>query len=372
MTATIIDADGHVDEPRSVWQDYAEPAYRDRMIQLVRGQDGLDKLKIEGKVLGDGTLNFAAACIPKALTDAGRSKTLTWDDVPAGGYDPQARLAIMDQEGIEVAFLYPSLWLMFGDIQNPQVAAAACRAYNNWMTDFCRVQPDRLHGAAPVPLQDPVEAATETRRVAKLGMPAVIIRPEPYNNRRLNDPAYEPFWAAAQECNVAVILHGGFGSSMESFSKGRYTNPFFNHMICHPFEQMAACMDIICGGVLEKFPKVRVAFFESGAGWLAYWLQRMDDHYEKMGRFAPWLKKKPREYFRAQCFISLDANDGQLMKSLVELGVEDCIVWGSDYPHFDCTFPGVLQEVKDSVAGLSARAQQKIIGENAVRLYQMT
>jgi predicted TIM-barrel fold metal-dependent hydrolase len=369
---SIIDADGHVDEPRAVWQEYTEPAYREQVIQLVRDRDGLDKLKIEGKLRGDATLNIAAACIPKALTDAERSRALTWDDVPAGGFDPHARLTVMDQEGIETVFLYPSLWLMFGDIRDPQVAAAACRAYNNWMADFCRVQPDRLHGTAPVPLQDPAEATTEIHRVAKLGMPAVIIRPEPYNNRRLNDPAYESFWAAAQECNVAVVLHGGFGSSMESFSKGRYTNPFFNHMICHPFEQMAACMDIICGGVVEKFPKLRVAFFESGAGWLAYWLQRMDDHYEKMGRFAPWLKKKPSEYFRTQCFISLDANDGRLMKSLVELGVEDCIVWGSDYPHFDCTFPGVLQEVRESVAGLSARAQQKIIGENAARLYQMT
>jgi predicted TIM-barrel fold metal-dependent hydrolase len=369
--APIIDADGHVDEPRAVWQEYTEPAYRDQVIQVVRDQDGLDKLKIEGKVRSDSTLSVAAACIPKALTDAEKSKVLTWDDIPPGGYDPQARLAVMDQEGIETVFLYPSLWLWYGDIQNPYVAAAACRAYNNWMADFCRVQPGRLHGAAPVPLQDPGEAAAETHRVATLGMPAVIIRPEPYNNRRLNDPAYKPFWSAAQECNVAVVLHGGCGSHMESFSKGRYTNPFFNHMICHPFEQMAACMDIICGGVLEQFPRLRVAFFEAGAGWLSYWLERMDDHYEKMGRFAPWLKKQPSEYFRTQCFISLDANDGALMKSLVDLGLEDCIVWGSDYPHFDYTFPGVLQEVKDSVAEVSARAQQKIIGENAGRLYQI-
>jgi predicted TIM-barrel fold metal-dependent hydrolase len=129
-------------------------------------------------------------------------------------------------------------------------------------------------------------------------------------------------------------------------------------------------MDIICGGVLTKFPKLKVAFLESGVGWLGYWLERMDSHFESMGHYVPWLKKKPSEHFREQCYIGMET-DEKSMSGIVEWGLEERVIWGSDYPHFDCTFPGVVDEVKESCAKLPAHAQQQILSENAKRLYNL-
>ena len=366
----LIDADGHVAEPRTVWEEYTEPAFRDRVIQLRRNPSGIDELWIDGRSLASPSLNVAATCIPGALSDPERSRTATWDDLLPASYDPRARIEVMDGEGIDVAVLYPTLWLLYGDIADPRVAAAACRAYNDWMADFCKPHPERLYAAAPMPIQGVEEAVTEMRRVVKeLGFKAVFIRPNPFNDRRLNDPAYHPFWREAEQLGVPVAIHGSFGTRMPSLGADRYRDPFFSHMVCHPFEMQAACMDVVCGGVLEKFPRLRVAFLESGVGWLAYWLDRMDGHYEKMRPYVPWLKKKPSEYFFEQCFVSLDP-DERTLAAMVDLGAERNILWGSDFPHFDCTYPGLVEEVGRACSGLSEPARRGILEDNAARFYR--
>ncbi len=370
--AKVIDADGHVVEPRAVWEEYTEPAYRDRVIQIRRNRQGVDELWINGENRSSPHLPIAAACIPGGFSNAERAQRLTWDDLLPGSYDPHARIRDMDLEGIDIAVLYPSLWLLYGDMPDPQVAAAACRAYNDWIADFCRPYPDRLFAVAPMPLQSVEGAVREMRRVVKeLNFKAVFVRPNPFQGRRLNDPAYDPFWQEAQELGVPVAVHSSFGTRMPTLGEERYKDPFFFHMVCHPFEQQAACMDIVCGGVLAKFPKLKVAFLESGVGWLGYWLDRMDGHYEKMGMYVPWLKKKPSEYFLEQCYISLDP-DERTLKAMVELGAERNILWGSDYPHFDCTFPGIVQEVQRACEGLSEGARRSIVTENAARFYGLS
>jgi uncharacterized protein len=365
----IIDADGHIVEPRAVWEEYTEPAWRDRVIQIRRNRAGMDELWIGGENRSRPSLPVAASMIPGGLSDLERARQLTWDDVPRGGFDPHERIKVMDAEGIDVAVLYPSLWLLYGDLTDAQLAAAACRAYSNWLADFCRAYPDRLYGVAPMPIQDVDEAVREMRRVVKdLGFKAVFVRPNPFNGRRLNDPAYDPFWREASALGVPVAVHGSFGTRMPTMGADRYRDPFFFHMVCHPFEQQAACMDIVCGGVLAKFPTLRVAFLESGVGWLGYWLDRMDAHYEKMHPYVPWLTRRPSEYFIEQCYLTLDP-DERTLAAMIALGVGRNVLWGSDFPHFDCTYPGVLKEVTRALAVLDERARTSILTDNAVRFY---
>jgi len=367
----VIDADGHVVEPREVWTDYAEPEFRDRIIEVRRTSDGRDELWIGGENRSRPSLPVAASMIPGGLRDLERARRLTWDDVPPGGGDPHERIKVMEEEGIDVAVLYPSLWLLYGDLTDPKLAAAACRAYDNWMADFCRAYPTRLYAVAPMPLQDVDEAVREMRRVVRqLGFKAVFVRPNPFNGRRLNDPAYEPFWRMAAELDVAVAVHSSFGTRMPTMGADRYRDPFFFHMVCHPFEQQGACMDIICGGVLEKFPTLRIGFLESGVGWLGYWLDRMDEHFEGMHSYVPWMRTRPTEQFREHCFLTLDPHESML-KATVELGMARNILWGSDFPHFDCTYPGVVGEVREACSVLPDSARRAIITENALRFYKL-
>ena len=365
----VIDSDGHIVEPRAVWEEYTEPAYRDQMIRIRRNQAGVDELFIMGENRSRPSLPIAASMIPGGLSNLERARGLSWDDVPAGGHDPHERIKVMNREGIDVAVLYPSLWLLYGDLSEPTLQTAACWAYNNWLADFCRPYSERLYGVAPMPLSDVDQSVREMRRVVKdLGFKAVFVRPNPFNGRRLNDPAYEPFWREAQELDVPVAVHSSFGTRMPTMGSDRYRDPFFFHMVCHPFEQQGACMDIICGGVLARFPKLRVGFFESGIGWLGYWLDRMDSHFEKMHDYVPWLKRRPTEYFIEQCYLTLDP-DERTLAAMVSLGVERNVLWGSDYPHFDCTYPGVLDQVKGALEVLSESARKNILTDNAIRFY---
>src|SRR5579863_4408304 len=129
----VVDADGHVVEPAALWTEYTEPEFRDRMIQIRRSREGKDELFINGENRSRPALPISASMIPGGLRDLDHARTLTWDDVPAGGWNPRERLKVMDAEGIDVAVLYPSLWLLYGDLTDPKLAAAACRAYSNWM-----------------------------------------------------------------------------------------------------------------------------------------------------------------------------------------------------------------------------------------------
>jgi predicted TIM-barrel fold metal-dependent hydrolase len=222
-----------------------------------------------------------------------------------------------------------------------------------------------------MPILDVGEAVREMRRVVKeLGFKAVFVRPNPFGGRRLNDPAYDPFWREAEDLGVPVAVHSSFGTRMPTMGADRYRDPFFFHMVCHPFEQQAACMDVICGGVVARFPRLRVAFLESGIGWLGYWLDRMDSHFEKMHDYVPWMKKKPTEYFIEQCYLTLDP-DERTLAAMVALGVERNVLWGSDYPHFDCTFPGVVRQVRDAIEVLPESARNRILTENAIRFYNL-
>jgi uncharacterized protein len=369
--AKIIDCDGHIVEPRTFWNDYVEAKYRDRLPRIVKDANGVDRIAVGDRVSSNSVYSPAAMCIPGGLTTPELMRKLSWDDLRPGSYDPHARLKDMDAEGIDVSMLFPSIGLTFVAVKDPEVSAAGCRAYNNWMADFCKVAPTRLYNVAPVPLHDVDLAIAEMRRVVKEhGVKAVLVRSNPYNDRRLSDPAYDPFWAEAQELNCTIALHAAVMGDMPTAGFDRYEGFFERMIISHPLEQEMACMDIICGGVLDKYPRLRVAFLEAGGGWIRYWLSRLDEFYEKIGHMVPKTRIEPSEYFRRQCFCACEPDDVSL-KGAAESGVDEYLMWASDYPHYDCVFPGAVEELREHCAGLPQRSAEKIMGDNAARCYQL-
>ncbi len=371
----VIDGDGHVVEPRNAFVDYIDPPFRERAPQVITDESGRDVVRIDGQILfgRKGPTSLGASFVIGGYADPARRKSHPYDQAQPGGGNPHARVKDLDTEGIDTAVLYPSLGLFLGGIADVPLAAASCRAYNDWLADFCKPYPDRLIGIGAVPLQDVEEAIKEMRRaVVRLGMPGVFVRPNPYNGRRLDNPAYDPFWAAAQELDCSVSIHEGTILTMPTVGSERYRGDSCRlHLISHSLEMQLACMDIVLGGVLEKFPRLKVAFLESGGGWICHWLDRLDSHYEKLNFLVPWLKMKPSEYFKRQCFIAFDPDENTLKATVDVLGAGN-LMWASDYPHFDCTFPGAVEELKQHMEGLSEEARRKVLGENAARLYKLT
>ena len=338
-TVPVYDSDAHIAEPTSVWQEYTDPKFREAVMQC-RPVGKLDSIFIEDSDIGTAC---APACIPNAY-----GTEVTWDDIVPGSYDPNERLKVMDDEGLAAALMFPSLHLLSGDIANPEVAAANARGYNRWMSDFVSENPDRLFGVGVTPLQSVDHAVAEIEFCAEAGLTGMTFRPERYNGLELFSDEIDRVWSAAEDHDMTVAIHGSFGSDMTSFAKTRYSNQFYVHMVCHPFEQMASVMEIVASGILDDHPRLRVGFFESGLGWLPYWLERLDEHKESMGHLVPRLKREPTEIFSEQCFVTMEAGEGEAFAQLADMGLAHTVVWGSDYPHYDCTYPGALAELDET------------------------
>ena len=356
----VYDADAHICEPPSVWTEYCDPEFRELIMRAEAGDGGTDTMYVEGTAT---TTAVAQACIPGAY-----GTEVTWDDIVPGSYDPAERLKVMNDERIDAALMFPSLDLLAGDIKRADVAAANARAYNRWMADFVSEDAERLYGMGVCPLQSVDAAVDEIKFMAENGLTGMTFRPERYNGLELYSEEMDRVWSAAEDHDLTVAIHGSFGSKMTSFARTRYSNPFFVHMVCHPFEQMASVMEVVASGILDDHPRLRVGFFESGLGWLPYWLERLDEHKETMGLHVPRLKREPTEIFSDQCFITMEAGEGEAFAQISDAGLAHTVVWGSDYPHYDCTFPGALAELEETFDDIGrTEALSEVLYTNARR-----
>jgi predicted TIM-barrel fold metal-dependent hydrolase len=220
-----------------------------------------------------------------------------------------------------------------------------------------------------MPLQNAPAAVAEMRRVVKgTQLPGGLHPPESLHASPFVRPACDIFWREAQDLPLAI--HSSFGTKMPALGADRYLNATFAlHMFCHPFEQHSACMDVICGGVLERFPPLRIAFLEAGVGWAGYWRDRMDGPTRRWARWHRGSKKRPTEYFIENCYLSLDPDECTLA-AMRELGLDRNILWGSDSSHF-AHLPWRRQAGRPSACDSAEAARYNIITANPIRFYKL-
>jgi len=365
----VIDADGHILEPLDIWDNYMDPKYRDRAPRLVlENESGKEKLEVEGQLLGSqqgmGGIGGVGARQGKV-----NSAEMKYEEGMPGGFDPHKRIPDMDLDGIDAAFLYPSMGLFAGAVHDPNLASALCRAYNRWLADYCKPYPDRLFGVAMVPMQSVKHAIAEMEFARKeLGMKGVFIRPNPYNDRMIDHKMYEPFWAAAEDLDMAIGFHEGGSSGMPTVGVDRFAGRAERHIVSHTMEMMLACLAVIWGGVCERHPKIRIGFLESGGGWIAPWLDRMDRHFDDQGFNDSGLKTRPSELFRRNCWIAFEPVEGSIGVLADYIGAHK-VMWATDYPHQDGFFPGAPQMIRDRLGPLSPEARHQVMAGGAMGFY---
>jgi uncharacterized protein len=360
----VVDADGHVVEPETAWNDLSD-SFRPRIAADAAGYEHVVVADTEILAVPLGTLARPGS----TFDDPSTFRPLA--DAQPGGSDPVARLADMDAEGIDQAVLYPTIGLYFSALADPAAARALAIAYNDWLAGYCATNDRRLFGAAVLPLQDPVAAAAELRRaVTDLGFVAGFVRPNPCLGRSLSNRDYDPVWEAAEELDVPIGVHEGSSVIVPTLGSDRPFNPLILHAVSHSFEQMLACAQLIAFGVLERHPHLRVVFLESSGGWAPFWLERLDEQAGSFGGFCPDLKLAPSEYFARQCAISFEVDETTL-PALAPFVGDERIVWGSDYPHHDATFPGAVDALRATLAPCPTATQAKVLGLNARGLYRL-
>jgi len=360
----VVDADGHVVEPLAAWKGLPD----DFRPTIVADSNGFEHVTV-------GTTEVLAVPLGTLATPGSRfsdpEDVRPLEEALRGGFDPVARLGDMDSEGIDQAVLFPSVGLYFWALADPEPAVAIARAYNDWLASYCEADPTRLFGAAMLPVQDPDAAATELRRAGEeLGFVAGFVRPNPCRGRSLSDRAYEVIWETAEETGMAVAVHEGSSVTIPTLGSDRPFNPMLLHAVSHCFEQMLACAQLIAFGVLERHPELRFVFLESSGGWAPFWMERLDEQAESFGGFCPDMRLRPSEYFARQCWISFEV-DEQTLPALAPFIADEHIVWGSDYPHHDATFPGAVDALRKTISPLPAAAQARVLGANAAELYRL-
>ena len=358
----IIDADGHVLERDIPWADLIDAPYRSRAPRAVQDNRGYTFIMIDGKL--------TPKPVGKGCSFVGAPRSHS-PQPTTGMVDPKQRLKDMDLEGIDTAVLFgtsPFLSLPF--VEDKDLAGAVARVYNDWLAQYCGADPRRLKGVAAVAIQDPVESVNELRRaVEKLKFVAVAAPPISASRKNLDDPELFPFFAEAERLNVPVCIHVGAGDGVPAATE-RFDHPFFTHAMAHPFEQMIASLCVVAGGLLERFPRLKFAFMEAGCGWVPYWMERLDEHYEILQPTVPWLKKPPSEYMKSgQMFYSFEMEEKMLPYVAEFVGAER-LVFATDYNHSDSKFPHTVEEVMER-KDLSDTLKAKIMGENAAKLYNL-
>ena len=193
----------------------------------------------------------------------------------------------------------------------PRLAAAMARAYNDWLHEFCQENPERLLGAGMISPFDVNDAVAETRRcVRELGFRAMFLRPNEVNGRNWHDPYYEPLWATLEELEIPLGFHEGSGSQLPQVGEQFGANTMLKHIYSHPVEQMLTAGAFCAGGILERHPRLRVAFLEGNCSWVPFLLWRMDEHWEWLGDiYARELTMAPSAYFKRQCFVSVECDE---------------------------------------------------------------
>ncbi len=347
---SVIDVDGHVMEPDDIWIPRLAPEFHVAAPRRVVDNQGRQRQFVGGELKG---------YIP--VPEGG------YTPIP-GGFDAKARLGDMDRQGVSCSVLYPTTGLFFGGLAKLDVQVALCRAYNDWLHEFCSADPARLRGVAAVPQLDIGECVREAERAVKeLGFCAVMLRPNRIGGRNLDDPAYDALWEALVRLDVPAGIHEGTTQDLPQSGDRRFENFMFRHACTHPHEQQMAVMELICGGVLDRHPKLRAVFLESGCGWVAHWLDRLDEHMEAWGHASRTLERTPSQAFADQCFISADPNE-RILPGIVDAIGNESIVFATDYPHPDAVSGDMVAQIRDREA-LSEESIRRILHDNAARLF---
>src|SRR5207237_6039170 len=365
--AVILSSDSHVFEPPDLWTTRIDTAFRNRAPRIQR-IDGADQIVIEAdQVLsGIGLISNAGARFEAPETISGRAR---FEDVHRGGYDPQQHLADMRLDGVAGEVLYPSQGLFYFRVADPALMSAIFRAYNDWLAEFCRADRSRLKGIAMINVDDVQDGIGELERAARLGLGGAMITEYPLEHRRYDQPDYEPFWAAAAALGMPLSLHTatrrqgkvrGTGGKTLRDASGRATKAFY--------PALSLC-DMIFSGVFERHPALTVAIVEFELAWAPHVLAAMDYTYRERHEEAIYRFKgdlRPSDFFRRNVVLSFQ-EDALGIRVRDAIGVDN-IMWGSDYPHSESTFPRSRKILADILAGVPEDEQAKIVGGNTARV----
>ncbi|MEM7096136.1 MAG: amidohydrolase family protein [Actinomycetota bacterium] len=382
-----ISADSHVVEGPEVFDGLAEH-FGDDAPRIVSKDGGSDYIVVPARknaVVNVGIMALAATRLdgkgPGERKPGHKPGTGTVDDPEIrayldGGYaamrpgllDGARRGEDQDVDGIRAEVLYPGYFSMFG-LKNIDLLIALQRNYNEWLAAECAKSGGRLHGLAVLPVQEPTAAIAELDRAIDLGYRGAVIASNAPKGRRYSDDDYDQLWAMADEAGIPISFHVGCFSHIPGWlkeSSGRDPIATYSGTASLIHDTL---IDLMCRGVCRRYPALQFVVAEFNAGWIAHWLERVQQGWEREFSKNPSGEavEPVEEIWKRQFYATIE--DDQAALRTRDLIGEDRLMWGSDYPHTDSTWPCSIDVLDEMFAGYPRAAKDAITRDTAAALY---
>jgi predicted TIM-barrel fold metal-dependent hydrolase len=363
MARKIISADSHVTEPPDTYTKRIDPKFRDRAPRIVRHESLGDIFQIDGM-----KQPIPMGLVAAAGKDAAELATfgVKFEELHRGGWDPDARLADQDRDGVDGEIIYPTVGMALCNHKDIDYKKACMDAYNLWMAEYCAAHPDRLFGIGQTAMRSPAEGIEDLRRIKEFGFKGVMMPGEP-GQEDYDSPIYAPFYEAAIDLGLPLSFHILTSRSDHSKVRGPKLNGFLSII--------RGCQDIIgmfiLGGVFERHPKLKLVCVEADAGWVPHFMYRMDHAFKRHRYWLPagTLSKLPSEYFREHVYVTFQ--DDWVAFQMKDMCNIRRLMWANDFPHSDSTWPWSQDVLREHTQGLTEREKDLILHDNVAELYQL-
>ncbi len=365
MLKPIISADSHITEPPNTYIDYIDPKFKERAPHMVRDERKGDLFVIDGmsRPVPMG-LVAAAGKPPEELTAFG----VKFEELHRGGWDPNARLAEQDRDGVAAEVIYPTVGMLLCNHKDYDYKKACFDAYNRWIAEYCAAHPERLIGTGQTAMRSVDEGIEDLRQIKALGLKGVMMSGNP-QVEDYDSPIYDPFWEAAIDLGLPLSFH--ILTSRED-AIGRTRGPKLNSFLSIIRGNQDIIGMLILSGVFERHPKLKIACVEADAGWAPHYMYRMDHAYD---RHRYWLQagtitKMPSEYFRENIYLTFQ--DDWVAFQMKDMCNIRRLMWANDFPHSDSTWPWSQELLKKHTTNMTEAEKNLVLHDNVAELYHLS
>lgn len=373
MLKPVLSADSHVTEPPDVYLSRIDRRFKDRAPHMVRDSRRGDVYVIDGINRPISVTLLSAAGVDP--TEISRIETQNTGWLQRGGWDPEARIADQERDGIAAEILYPSVGMLLCKHLDFDYRKACMDAYNLWLAEYCAAHPDRLLGVGQVSMRTVDDAIAEARRIKELGLRGIMLPGWP-SQEDYDSKLYDPFWNACADLDLPVTFHHLAGrrdpneATDSPYSDGnRGVNTKLNGWMNLVRGNQDLLAMFVFGGVFERHPRLRLICAEADAGWAPHFTYRMDyayKHHRHHIKTEP-LSRPPSEYFHQNVYLTFQ--DDLMAFKLRQFSNVRRLMWANDFPHFDSTWPRSHEVIQEHTAGMSEEEKNFVLHDNLAECY---
>jgi len=361
-----ISADSHIVEPPHCYVDFIDPKFRDRAPRVINDEEsGGEKYLIEGLPNPLGLNSLAAA--GKAPEDI-RVEGDRFSELHRSGWDPKYRIADMEKDGVAAEFIYPTIGMLICNLDDVEYKHACMVAYNRWLQTYVGEAPDRIFGLGQTAIRSVEEGIEDLRAIKEMGFKGVMMPGYPSTEFDYDDKRFDPLWEAAIDLEMPISFHILTSrTDTGTDARGPKIN-FFQAII-------RGCQDIIgtfiYSGVFDRNPDLRLVCVEADAGWAPHYMYRLDHAYNRhrFWRKCEELSKMPSDFFRENVYLTFQ-DDYTALRNVDQMNPRR-LMWASDFPHSDSTWPWSQDVIAEQMAELTPDQKRWILRDNVRELYKL-